>query len=113
MAASAYAMLSADALSSRKPTIDAPRDNWRSCFNNSPVRKTKKTRRHKAALSDTPRKRSKKTKVDIDRALAMPATHDGSVSAAGFSMSEWEIMYPLFVVEGLVVTSTLAKRKDT
>jgi hypothetical protein len=43
MAASVYVALSADASSSHKPAIDAPRDNRRSHFNNLPVRKTRKT----------------------------------------------------------------------
>jgi hypothetical protein len=52
MAASVYVALSVDASSFRKPTIDAPCDNRRSRFNNSPVQKTRKTQRGKAASSD-------------------------------------------------------------
>jgi hypothetical protein len=112
MVVSVYVALSADALSSRKPAIDAPRDNRRSHFNNSHVRKTRKTRWGKAALSDAPRKRSKKMKVDIDRALAVPATLDGLILAAGFARSKCEMMYPLLVVEGLVDTSACVNRRD-
>jgi hypothetical protein len=95
MASSVCVALSADASSSHKPVIDTPRDNWRSCFNNLPVRKMRKTQRGKVASSDAPRKRSKKMKVDIDRALAAPTTLEGPISAAGFARSEWEIMYAL------------------
>jgi hypothetical protein len=113
MDARVYAALSADASSSCKHAIDAPCVNRRSHFNNSPVQKTRKTQWHKTAPSDAPRKRSKKVKVDIDRALVAPAARDGSLSAADFARSKWEIMYPLFVAEGLVDTSTHVNRKDT
>jgi hypothetical protein len=94
MAESVFFALSVDASSSHKPVIDDPRDNRRSRFNNSPVRKTRKTQRHKAVPSDAPQKRSKKMKVDIDHALAAPAARNGSLSAAGFARYEWKIMYP-------------------
>jgi hypothetical protein len=41
-------------------------------------------------------------KVDAERALAASIPHGGSLSAADFDTSEWEILYPLFVEEGLV-----------
>jgi hypothetical protein len=40
-------------------------------------------------------KRSKKAKVDVERALEMLAPHGGSLSTVDFDRSEWEIMYPL------------------
>jgi hypothetical protein len=113
MAVSVYVELSVDALSSRKHAIDAPRDNRRSRFNNLLVQKMKKTQRCKVVPSDAPRKRSKKMKVDINRTLAAPTPRDGPLSAAGFARSKWEIMYPLFVAEGLIDTSTHVNRKDT
>jgi hypothetical protein len=113
MAASVYVALSADASSSCKPAIDAPRNNRRSHFNNLPVRKTRKSRRGEAVASDTSWKRSKKMKVAIYHAKAAPAALDGPLSAAGFARSEWEIMYPLFVAKGLVDTSACVKKKDT
>jgi hypothetical protein len=42
------------------------------------------------------------TTVDVERALDMPTSHSSSLSAIDFDRSEWEIMYPLFVAEGLV-----------
>jgi hypothetical protein len=92
--------------------IDAPCDNRRSHFNNSSFQKMRKTRWDKVAPSDTPRKKSKKTKVDIDRALATTTVLKGQMSAADFARSEWEIMYPLFVAEGLIDTSARVNRKD-
>jgi hypothetical protein len=38
-------------------------------------------------------------KIDVERALAAPTPRGGSLSAAEFHKSEWEIMYPLFVEE--------------
>jgi hypothetical protein len=49
-------------------------------------------------------------KVDVERALVMPASHGGSLSAANFDRSEWKIMYPLFVAECLVDTSELVNK---
>jgi hypothetical protein len=40
-----------------------------------------------------------------------PMARDGSLSAAGFDKTEWEIMYPLFVVEGLVDPSGCVSQK--
>jgi hypothetical protein len=43
-----------------------------------------------------------KMKIDTGRALETPKPPGGSLSVANFSRSEWEIMYPLFVKEGLI-----------
>jgi hypothetical protein len=51
-------------------------------------------------------------KVDAKRALVTPIPRGGSLSAADFDRSEWEIMYPLFVEEGLVDPSKHVSRKD-
>jgi hypothetical protein len=32
----------------------------------------------------------------------VPPPHNGSLSVADFDLSEWEIMYPCFIEEGLV-----------
>jgi hypothetical protein len=112
MAAIVYVVLSADALSSRTPVIDAPRGGWKSCFDDSSIRKMKKTRRRKAALTDAPRKRSKEAKVDVNRALGAPTPRDGSLLATDFDKSEWEIMYPLFVAEGLIDPSVHVNRRN-
>jgi hypothetical protein len=41
-----------------------------------------------------------------------PTPRGGLLSAADFNRSEWEIMYPLFVVEGLVDPAESVSRKD-
>jgi hypothetical protein len=113
MAVIVYIELSVDALISHTPMIDAPCGGQKSCFGDSSVQKTKKTRRRNAALTDTPRKRSKKMKVDVNRALGAPAPRDGSLSTTDFDKFEWEIVYPLFVAEGLVDPSMRVNRKNT
>jgi hypothetical protein len=57
-------------------------------------------------------KKSKMTKIDLDRALVTHALHCNSLSAANFDRSEWEIMYPLFVVEGLIDPSERVNKKN-
>jgi hypothetical protein len=54
----------------------------------------------------------KKIKIDAGRALAAPTSRGSSLSAANFDKLEWEIMYPLFVEEGLVDSSERVNRKD-
>jgi hypothetical protein len=73
----------------------------------------KKTQRQKPTLSCALQKRSKTAKVDVERALEMPAPRSGSLSTADFDRSEWEIMYPLFVAEGLVDPSECVNRGGT
>jgi hypothetical protein len=51
-------------------------------------------------------------KVDAEHALAAHIPRGGSLSAADFNKSEWEIMYPLFVEEGLVDPSKCVSWKD-
>jgi hypothetical protein len=51
-------------------------------------------------------------KIDAERVLAAPTPHGGSLSAANFDKSEWEIMYPRFVVEGLVGPSECVNRPN-
>jgi hypothetical protein len=41
-------------------------------------------------------------KVDVDHALAESTPYGGSVSTADINKSEWKIMCPLFVAEGLI-----------
>jgi hypothetical protein len=102
MAASVYVALSTDALSSCKPTTDASHDLL--------LREPRKTRWSKPAPPKPLRKKCKKMKVDINRALAAPTSQDNSLLAAGFERSEWEIMYPLFVAKGIVDTSACVNR---
>jgi hypothetical protein len=59
------------------------------------------------------KKRSKRAKVDADHALAASAPCDGSLSIADFDKLEWEILYPLFVAEGLVDPSARVIRRNT
>jgi hypothetical protein len=63
-------------------------------------------------LTSASRGKSKKTKIDAERALAAPTSCGGSLSAADFDKSEWEIMYPLFVEDGLVDSSEHLNEKD-
>jgi hypothetical protein len=51
-------------------------------------------------------------KIDAERALAAPSSRGGSLSATNFDKSEWEIMYPLFVEEGLIDSSESLNGKD-
>jgi hypothetical protein len=51
-------------------------------------------------------------KVDAERALVGPTLHGGSLSVADFDRSKWEIMYPLFDVEGLIDPSECVNRED-
>jgi hypothetical protein len=51
-------------------------------------------------------------KIDVERALLAPEPRGGSLFVADFDKPEWEIMYPLFVKEGLVGPSECVNRKD-
>jgi hypothetical protein len=59
-----------------------------------------------------PQQKFEKMKVDAERTLAAPIPRGSSLSVADFDRSEWEIMYPLFVEEGLVDPSERVSRKD-
>jgi hypothetical protein len=63
-------------------------------------------------LTNPLRRKSKKTKIDAERALAAPTLCGGLLSTTDFDKSEWEIVYPLFVEEGLVSPSECVHRKD-
>jgi hypothetical protein len=73
---------------------------------------SRKPRRQKTTLTSAARRKSKKTNIDNEHALAPPALCGGSLSAADFDNSKWEIMYPLFVEEGLVDPSKHVNRKN-
>jgi hypothetical protein len=51
-------------------------------------------------------------KVDAKRALVTPIPLSGSLSTTDFDRSKWEIMYSLFVEEGLIEPSKCVSRKD-
>jgi hypothetical protein len=68
--------------------------------------------RRKAALTNAPGRKSKKVKINAERALAAPTPRGGSLSTADFDKSEWETIYPIFVEEGLVVPSKCVNMKD-
>jgi hypothetical protein len=51
-------------------------------------------------------------KVDIERTLEAPPPCGGSFSATDFDKSKWEIMYPLFVEEGLTAPSRCVNTGD-
>jgi hypothetical protein len=69
--------------------------------------------RQKTVLTDAPWRQSQKMKIDVEHALAMPTWRGGSISAIDFEKSKWDIMYPLFVEEGLVGPFECVNRKDT
>jgi hypothetical protein len=49
-------------------------------------------------------------KIDAECTLVVPTPRGGLLSTADFDKSEWEIMYPLFVEEGLVGPSERVNR---
>jgi hypothetical protein len=57
-------------------------------------------------------RKSKKMNADAERALVTPIPRGGSISTTDFDRSEWEIMYPLFLEEGLVIPSERVSKKD-
>jgi hypothetical protein len=63
-------------------------------------------------LTNALQRKSNKMKVDTERALVAPIPCGGSLSTTDFDRSEWEIIYPLFVEEGLVDPSKRVSRKD-
>jgi hypothetical protein len=63
-------------------------------------------------LTGMSRRKLKKSKIDVEHALIAPMSHDGSLCAAEFDKSKWEIMYSLFVEEGLVDLSECVNRKN-
>jgi hypothetical protein len=67
----------------------------------------------KTELINFPWRKSKRMKIDTERASAAPTLRGGSLSTTNFDKSEWEIMYLLFVEEGLVGPSECVNRKDT
>jgi hypothetical protein len=119
MAASVYVVLTADASSSHMSTVGAPHCTRKSLADDSctqPSRTraglTQKPWRWKFAFTSAPQRKSKKMKVDAERALVVPILRGGSISAADFDRSEWEIKYPLFVEEGLIDPSKHVSQKD-
>jgi hypothetical protein len=50
-------------------------------------------------------------KIGIECALAAPTPCGGSLSATDFDKFEWEILYPLFVMEGIIDPSEGVNRK--
>jgi hypothetical protein len=51
-------------------------------------------------------------RIDAERALAAPAPRGGTLSAADFDQSEWEITHPWFVEEGLIDPSDYVNMRD-
>jgi hypothetical protein len=62
-------------------------------------------------FASAPRRKSKKMKIAAEHALPMPIPCCGSLSTTDFNRSEWEIMYLLFVEEGLIDPSECVSRK--
>jgi hypothetical protein len=119
MITNVYVALTTDASSSRPSTIDSLRGGRKACAGSSSARQShlqatslKKPPRPKTALTSASWRKSKKTKVDAERTLVTPTPHGGSLSAADFDKSEWEIMYPLFGEKGLIDPSEHVNRRD-
>jgi hypothetical protein len=72
---------------------------------------TQKPQRLKSAFTSALQRKSKKMKVDAECAFATLVSRGGSLCAADFDKSAWEIMYPLFVEEGLVAPSECVRWK--
>jgi hypothetical protein len=68
--------------------------------------------RQKPAAIGTSQRRSKRARINVERALEAPAPHSGMLSTANFDQSEWEIMYPMFVEEGLTDPSEYVNRRN-
>jgi hypothetical protein len=51
-------------------------------------------------------------KIDAGRALVVPTPCGGSFSTDDFDRFEWEIMYPLFVEDGLINPPERVNRED-
>jgi hypothetical protein len=109
MVVSVYDALTADASSSCASTINASRDARKYSLDgsstqqsHSQVTSSQKSRWQKPSLTSAPRRKLKKTMVDVERTLAAPPPRGGSLSTSNFDRSEWEIMFPLFVMEGLI-----------
>jgi hypothetical protein len=119
MAASAYVALTTDVLRSHTTTVNAPHGDRVSRANISSTRRSRswvsssrKPHRQKPAAAGTPWRKSKKMKTDTGHPLVVPTPCGGSLSAADFDRSEWEIMYPLFVEGGLINPSKHVNRGD-
>jgi hypothetical protein len=50
--------------------------------------------------------------IDVEHALAAPSPRGGALSTADFDPSEWEIVYPRFIEEGLVDPSGCVNKKN-
>jgi hypothetical protein len=119
MTVSVYVVLTANASSYCASSVDAPHYTRESCTNGASTQQScsqatssQKPRRQKYVNTSAPRRKSKKTKIDAEHALAALTPRGGSVSTADFNKSELEIMYPLFVEEGLVDPSKRVNRKN-
>jgi hypothetical protein len=119
MDASVYVALTAGASSSCASTVGAPHCTQKSCADGSSTRQSRtrttssqKPWWQKSALTSAPQRKSKNTKVDTERALAAPTPCGVSLSTTDFDRSDWEIMYPLFVTEGLIDPSERVRRID-
>jgi hypothetical protein len=119
MVVSVFVALTTDALSSHASMASASHCTRKSCANGSSTRQShtratpsRRPRRQKYALTSAPRRKSKTTKVDSELTLAAPTPRGGSLSAANFDRSKWEIMYLLFVTKGLIDPSERVSQKD-
>jgi hypothetical protein len=97
MVASVYVVLTIDASNSRASTASALQCTQKPCADGPSTRATLSRRPwwQKSRLTSAPLRKSNKTKIDVERALAVCTPCGGSLSASYFDRSEWDIMYPL------------------
>jgi hypothetical protein len=119
MAVSIYVALTTDASSSCTSIVNALHYAQKSCVDGSSTQQSRTqatlSQKHwcrKSAFTSAPQRKPKKMKIATEYALAMPIPCGGSLSAADFDRSEWEILHPLFVEEGLIDPSERVSRKD-
>jgi hypothetical protein len=112
MGVSIYVALTVETPSSRASSMaNAPRDRRKSRATSFETRQPRsraapswRSRQRKPEGVDVPCRRSKRSKKNAAEDASMaPLLCGGPLSVADFDQSIWEIMYPCFVEEGLVV----------
>jgi hypothetical protein len=119
MATSIYVALTTEASSSCPSMANAPRGRQKSRASGSSTRQprsqaapSQRSRQQKSEDVDAPCRRSKRTKKAGAKNASAASSLRGSLSAADFDQSEWEIMFPHFVVGGLVDPPGREKKKN-
>jgi hypothetical protein len=102
-AVSVYVALTADVPRSRTSPVNAPHIDQESCADISSTRRScswvtssRKPHLQNSTAVGASRRKSRKSKINVGRALVAPTPRGCSFFAADSDRSEWEIMYPLF-----------------